>query len=624
MPAESDPTTFGALPIPPLPAAGALLIPSLPTAVSETAMEYPSGPLTVREAMPDAPVSEDALMPAGYGLDAEAGMIVETVPRSKTPVPLVEAIFVKREMRLDTGAILLELAIRIKGGWKTVTMPAEAAASKRDLVRVLAAQGLTVDDANARGVLEFLRRYRRVNGGCIPVALVYNRSGWLSCLPPRAIAVGLHVVGAGAAGVVVRATSEGEAQILGHYVCEGDEIEVRRLMGSIAGDAPVWIALYAAILPMLLRLLNRETVIFVEMVGDTSTGKTTALIWVASMYGKPGGNGRRGLVMGWQQTGVALERRATLTPDMPLFFDELTTEDKPRLESNLYGLATGQGKARGSLDGLRETGSYCGVVFSTGETSILSCTRKGGIGARTITIDEPPFGDGDRADLVRDIQRACANSHGHVALRVAEYLASLSDVDIVSLGDRLCTIRAEFQAEAADRISGRMAGTMALVALAGEVLHRVIGIAGDPSERVRAFWQRAAPKYAEEIPLWRRVYDFIVSWCSENRSKFLSGAGDTDENQPGDVWGLVESDGSAITLVVARSTLDRELNSAGFSARTATTELKRHGLLVHDQDKLTSKRTIPGPGRVACYVVCLDSDDHDHEPKCDALPRLLI
>lgn len=563
----------------------------------------------IRDTMPSAPVCDDALMPVAYRLDADAGMICKAGPGAKTPTPLMEPVLVVRTLEHDTGGTHLELAALVKDTWRTVTVPAELATSRRELVRALASLGVTADEANGHDVLEFIRAYRRVNRDSIPVARVHTQAGWCSPKQPRAFALGLEVVGPGSACAVVHPPSDGEMQILAQYAREGSEDETRRILSLIPDGAPAWVTVYAAILPMLLKLLRRETVIFAEIIGDTSTGKTTVLTLAASLFGRPGGNGRQGLIAGWQQTDVALERRATLTPDTPLFFDESTAETGPRMARILYALSTGQGRGRGSIEGLRAVNCYAGVVMSTGESSLLASTSKGGIAARTVTISEPPFGVGDQARLVHEIGRVCPANYGHLARRVAEHLAGLEDADVAMLDGELADLESRFRSRASNQVSGRMAGTMAIIALAGKVLHRVVGIEGDPVARVEAFWQRTADAYAAEVPLLQRVYDFITSWFIANRSMFAPEAGDTQGSAaPGDCWGLADSRPQRTVLTVARDILDKALAANGFDVRVAMTEMKRIGCLLCEAGKNTTRRVLPGGARTACYVIALDDE----------------
>ena len=565
---------------------------------------------SVRSYLQNAPVSDDVLLPSRYTIDPETGMIETFTDGAKTPSPLMEPVFVKRELQYGTNERYLDLAALVKGSWQSFSVPAAEMASKRGLVTSLAAHGITVDDANARRVLDFFRDYRRVNQKVIPTVPIYSRTGWLNTSEAPAFALGTQIIGPGAGNYEVQAASDGEQQVLESFGQAGSWDLWWQVCRRVPDKAPAWIILYSAVVPVLMKLLDKETVILTEIVADTSTGKTTAMIWAASLFGFPGGPGLNGLIGGWRQTDVALERRATLTPDLPVFLDELSAGDTSRLEAVAYQLSTGQGKARGSLKGLQRTKSYSGTICSNGETSIASCTKKGGISARLISISELPFGDGNQAELVQEIKRVCSRNYGHAGRKIVEYLTRLPQEDVARLGERLAELEREFRQGVTNRVAGRAANNFALVALAGELFHHVCGIHGDAVLRTKEIWQLMSKHYAEEVPLHLRVREFIQNWYQSNKSMFLSQDEATSSSATHtDCWGYVKSEPDGTYLVVPRVNLDRELKTNGFSASTAMSTMKREGYLACEDGKLTARRRMLNVSRVPCYIVRIDDSD---------------
>jgi hypothetical protein len=569
-----------------------------------------TGILTIREQLPGAPVPEDALMPTGYELEPETGMIFHTEPKRKVPVPLVEVLVVSRELVHHDGQTVLELDVLRRNAWQKAVVPAEAAASKRKLVEHLAAQGVTIDDGNSGDVMKYLREFRRVNDGVIPSIRVTPRSGWLQRGEAPAFALGREVLGPGAAGFVVRPGSSGEDQVLDFLKAEGSIDAWRTMVSEIPDNAPVLLGLYAAALPPVMQIIGRPGVLMLEFIGTTSVGKTSALQLAASLYGVPGGNGAFGLLQGWNQTDCGLERRAALTPDLPIFLDELSADAGAGVESRLYQLTTGQSKQRGSVDGLRETTVYRGVLLSSGEESIESRTRKAGLLVRLVSIGDPPFVDDNQAALVRRVKDTCRDNFGHGGRLLIEFLARLSPAYVTQWRAFLVQLEAYFRRGALGAVAGRAADSYALLALAGSMLHQACGIEGDPVARVMTLWQAARARFVDDVPLIARAVAFVNGWYAANRSKFAAYDGTSGGVSSGtDCWGFAESRPDGMDLVVVSDVFSRALSTAGLDPKVTIAELNRAGLLTHEAEHLTVKKTLPGGQRLRCYVIRLADDD---------------
>jgi putative DNA primase/helicase len=289
------------------------------------------------------------------------------------------------------------------------------------------------------------------------------------------------------------------------------------------GNPLVMLAISAAFAGVLLEPLCIDGA-GVHIYGDSSTGKTTALVAGISVWG--GQSFRRQ----WRATANGLEGVGTMHTDTLLALDEIG-ECAPRdLYEAAYALANGTGKSRANKHGeARKAAQWRVFVLSTGETTIAARIASGGIeskaGQGLRILDIPVVGmyglfdnlcgmdSGARlSDALRD---ASAKHYGHAGRKFVQCMAS-ERAKGVDLSGRLADVLAQF--DAPDGQERRAARVLAVAALAGELAIE-FGIAdwkaGEPTHSaVRAFksWQAqrgTSGHSAEHAGIVQAVSDFI-------------------------------------------------------------------------------------------------------------------
>ncbi|OND85580.1 DUF927 domain-containing protein [Burkholderia pseudomallei] len=258
--------------------------------------------------------------------------------------------------------------------------------------------------------------------------------------------------------------------------------------------------------------------------GDSSTGKTTALVAGISVWG--GRSFRRQ----WRATANGLEGAGTMHTDTLLALDEIG-ECAPRdLYEAAYALANGTGKSRANKHGeARKAAQWRVFVLSTGETTIAARIEAGGIEAKAgqglRILDVPVSGryglfddlrgadSGARlSDALRD---AAARHYGHAGRQFVLRMASERGTGM-ELSERLADLLTHF--DAPDGQERRAARVLAVAALAGELAIEfdiVDWPHGAPTQAaIRAFrsWQGqrgTSGRSAEHVGIVRAVSDFI-------------------------------------------------------------------------------------------------------------------
>lgn len=261
----------------------------------------------------------------------------------------------------------------------------------------------------------------------------------------------------------------------------------------------------------------------VHLVGDSSTGKTTAIEAACSVWGGP--NFRRS----WRTTANGLEGAAALFNDGLLALDEISECDPREVGAIVYALGNGKGKQRASRTGAaRGVTRWRCFVLSSGERTLGTHMNEAGhrakAGQSVRMLDVPAarrFGAWDDiqglasgAAFSDAIRRAAATHYGQAGRAFLEHLTR--DVrDFSSLFETAKALKV-FHAEGGEGQDKRAAARFALVGLAGE-LAAGYGITGwAEGDAIQAagegfrLWQSLRGRGNDERrQILERVSDFI-------------------------------------------------------------------------------------------------------------------
>ncbi|CAE6816687.1 hypothetical protein R69658_05659 [Paraburkholderia aspalathi] len=297
----------------------------------------------------------------------------------------------------------------------------------------------------------------------------------------------------------------------------------RELADLANGNPLMMLAMSVALAGPLLGPLNIDGG-GVHLHGDSSTGKTTALLGATSVWGGVA------FKRTWRATANGLEGAGSLHSDTLLALDELGEIDPKSLYESAYSLINGMGKTRANRHGeARQATRWRVFLLSTGELTIAARMAAGGIEAKagqelrildipvngTYGLFDDLHGRASGGVLSDDVRNLSARHYGHAGPRfVSELVRELRAG--LRLADLLQPIVERFNAgEGQER---RAARTLAICALAGElsVLWDVTPWEkGEPTRAaIRAFnlWRdrrRTNGQNAEHAAILRTVADFI-------------------------------------------------------------------------------------------------------------------
>lgn len=394
--------------------------------------------------------------------------------------------------------------------WLSWAMPNELLAGKPDaILAVLLSMGLNVDYKRRSQVCQYIAAQhpkKRV--------IAATSTGWhtpeLFIMPRQNVGKGEAIFQSEAAnGDDYRqgGTLDGWQSGIGAK-CEGNPLLLLSVCASLAGS--------------LLFHLQRQGGGF-HIVGDSSTGKSSAILAGASVWGH-GEDFKRT----WRATGNGLEGIAAQRNDTLLALDEIGEADPREIGAVVYAMANGTGKARASRTGAaRAARRWRVMLFSSGEMGLSALMAEGGkrsrAGQEIRLLDIPArrtYGAWDNLhgmaggrEFSDAIQRASVTDYGHAGPEFIRKL--LESGDIGKLPEWLASFCEKFPSTSGQE--SRAAERFAVVAMAGELAIR-FGVLPIPPGTVKAamlelfeVWRAGRGEGpSEDRQVLRAVADFLA------------------------------------------------------------------------------------------------------------------
>ena len=545
-------------------------------------------PLELPTGLPDGWVTPDGWVLSIGGVqrkvkDPEAGVVLRSV--TLAPIWIAE-----RWQDIDTGEHAVTL--RWPGGQQTVARG--FAMSARDLP-TLATRGAPVSSRSARDVVAWLEDSEASNAEVVPLQSCIGRVGWLED--------GALQLGDGPA--LLRAD-------------DGAEQAARALAakGTWEGWKKVAQVVNAHVIPAYMLACSAASVMLpytgaapfvLDLHGHTSQGKTTASRWAASLWADP--TDRGAYILPWSASLAAIEARASFLRNLPVFLDDskkVEARNRPILSTVVYQWGSGQGKARGKIDGARKVATWQSVLFSTGEASLTRLAGEhAGMHLRVLPISESPFPP--NALAVAEVDNLEHWGHGgrlveawvqkHKA-RLPELWTEIRDRAVEHLGD-----------EPAAR---RVAGYLATVTLGANCL-REIGVPMPSVEELRAPALAAARRALRGSDTAGEAFERVEAWLASQKGRLFDPVASERVSPPGGWIGRIHSD----YVAVVPSVLDEELRRMGFDPEEIIPLWIKRGKIVGDEKRTT--RSIRLCGDVV-RMYCIRVWQSQEEDEIEAIP----
>jgi putative DNA primase/helicase len=373
----------------------------------------------------------------------------------------------------------------------------------------------------------------------------------------------------------------------------------------------------------LLNQANTESGGF-NIVGGTSTGKTTALYVAASLWGNPDT-----YKQSWRATDNGLEGIAARYNNVLLPLDEMGQIEARKVGEVAYMLANEQGKNRANKNGAaRGRKSWRLLFLSSGEIGIADHMKTAGIIAKAgqeIRLVDIPADAGAGMGLFEkihgaespsrfadELRRVSCDYHGAVGVAWLEkIIADHSTIPGLIEGYRREFCQRYVPKNATGQIA-RVAGRFSLVAAAGE-LASYYGFTGweagaaiwGAGECFKSWLDSWGPGAKEEQRLLEKVREFFEKHGESRFTPMKSTVSDTPELDTERVTlnraGFRQEHAGGGTEYFVLPEAFKEI-CGGFTAAWAAKVLADKGVISRDgQGKTSQSKNIPGMGKTRCY-----------------------
>lgn len=495
---------------------------------------------------------------------------------------------IERLVNIDSGEVKLRLAFCRGGEWHTVIVDKETISSARSITS-LSKFDISVTSNSAKILVDYLNDVENLNFDKLASRRSVSRCG--------------YIAGHGFSPFGDDIVFDGDSNF-GHIFnairSRGNEFvwkDLARRCRKMSTTARIILA--ASFASILLEPLGTLP-FFVHLWGaDSGTGKTVALMLAASVWGKPT---LGDYISSFNSTSVGCEYMAAFLNHLPLCLDELqlSKDDRGRAKFDVYQLAQGLGRTRGSKGGgLAQVPRWRNCILTTGESPLVNFGAGAGAINRVIDI-ECNAGNVVIQDGL-SVVSVLSENYGFAgrAFVDAVYSEAKTDDGLTMIDLLRESYNDIFKKLTASDTTEKQAMAAAVITVADIWLTDVyLRDNLPPLEDI--FIGNLASK--DDVSVGVRAYSYLLNWVALNANKMR-------EAENGEAYGKIDG---AHALIV-RSAFNKALADAGFSPAPVLSYLKSKGLLDCRAGKgFTKTKRINGVP-TDCIVLQISEESEDDE-----------
>ncbi len=481
---------------------------------------------------------------------------------------------VERLKNLETGEEQIKIAYKRNGRWNDVVVPKVMITSASKIV-ALSSKGISVTSENAKLLVKYLADVENWNDDYIGIQQSTSKLGWIG---NDFIPYDTEIVFDGDSRFkqVFESVSEH-----GSYDVWLDHVRELRADGGIEMKF-----LLAASFSSVLVYLLGGLLFFVDLWGETESGKTVSLMVAASVWADPDGSRYIG---DFKTTDVALEARANLLNHLPMLLDD-TSKTSARIRNNfegvVYDLCSGKGKSRSNKElGISRENHWKNVIICNGERPLSDYVNQGGAINRILEIE-----CGEKA--YQNPQKTAETVKKNYGFAGKHFVEIVKELGI----EKIREIQEEFQEELFDTDTHKMEKqsiSLSIVLTADKIA--TDGIFKD-GQYISIDDAKKALIDQNKLSDNKRCYQYLLDKVSMNANRF-------DMTSNCEKWGIIEGN----YAIFYNQAFDDLCKQGGFSKKSFLSWAAKEGIVQRDsKGNPTKSKKIDGKNNRCVFLMLND------------------
>lgn len=330
--------------------------------------------------------------------------------------------------------------------------------------------------------------------------------------------------------------------------------------------------------------------LFVNLVGKTSTGKTTALnlaISTASVVSKGNGN----LTLSWNATKNGIIGFLAGNNGIPVALDEMSEASFTNISDLIFQIADGSDKQRANTDGsVKASSTWSTTVLSTSNVSVYDLCNNHNDALQTRILEFADVNWTSTAKQADAINRITKMNGGFLINLFSKKLFNHSQMDLIK---RIEEIRASFPSIPESNATGkitRIDEKLALLLVTAEILRDDVKLKVDVDKLKNFLMEHRLKSLKECMPEEDIAYLYLLDVIMAEPDHFYSS---NAERFPHEVWGVYSPHCKKLTVEFIPLRFQEIMTRGGFkNYKRILRRWKERGLLDCDPDRLTRSRPL--------------------------------
>ena len=477
---------------------------------------------------------------------------------------------------IDDKTFKANLEFLTLGGISNITVGREIYLNKNKLID-LQNKGLDVVNSNVNDLIEYLRdcEYRAIKKN------VHSKLGFFNHNDNEIYKL-YNTLGV-------------KSEYVGEYDVKpkgSKEKYIKMLEAEVFGKCELEFAIVSALSAVTLGYIGEELgldSLLINLVGNSTTGKSTALKLAISCFGYPDVK-RNGLYSTYNSTNNAILKKLTGLKGVPLALDEISMSHTNNFTNFVYSVVNGTDKGRLNKDSeLKEKETWLTTILSNGERSLISSSNKNaGVQIRVIEVDNVTWTKD--AQNAENIKEAILENYGHIGFEFAGFVMQKEKEALIN---QFKEVKNSFkdeleQKEISDNMIDRRCEKYAIILQTAYLFEEMMNVQLK-IEEIKEMLIEVEKESIKNRNFKESAIDYIKQYVEKYKNKFIT---EGNTNSSNDILGkLIKNKNNNIEVQMDKISFERMIKEGGFEDKNVVLkELKASGFLNCESDRYTRSR----------------------------------